>query len=138
MTDTRDNHQALDHHAVFSALVVEQEESGNVIPTVKNISFDQLPQGEVIVEVAYSSINYKDALACSPNGHIVKSYPFVPGIDASGVVVASDDERYPPGMNVIVTGYEFGVSHYGGYSRYIRVPGEWIVPLPKGLSQRTI
>ncbi|MGZ9582977.1 oxidoreductase [Paenibacillus marinisediminis] len=120
----------------FSAFVLEQDSDGQINTAVKDITMEQLPAADVTIEVSYSGINYKDALACSSNGSIVKQYPFVPGIDAAGVVVASADERFHPGQNVIVTGYELGVSHYGGLSRYIRVPGDWIVPLPKGLSLR--
>ncbi|WP_211234348.1 oxidoreductase [Paenibacillus taiwanensis] len=120
----------------FYALVVDKDEQGRITPAVKEIAFSDLPDGDVTIQVAYSSLNYKDALACSPDGNIVKNYPFIPGIDASGIVVASKDERYQPGQAVIVTGYEMGVSHFGGYSQYVRVPGDWLVPLPTGLSLR--
>ena len=120
----------------FSALVVDQDEQGNVKPAVQSITLADLPEADVTIEVAYSCLNYKDALACSPNGNIVKQYPFVPGIDAAGVVVDSKDDRFHPGQFVVVTGYELGVTHFGGLSRYIRVPGEWVVPLPQGLSLR--
>lgn len=133
MTDT--THTSIPDEP-FSALVVDQDEQGNVAVAVKSITLDQLPAGDVTIEVAYSSINYKDALACSSNGNIVKQFPFVPGIDASGVVVDSKDDRFHPGQYVVVTGYELGVTHFGGLSRFIRVPGEWVVPLPQGLSLR--
>lgn len=120
----------------FSALVIDQDEQGNVEPAVRTITLADLPEADVTIEVAYSCLNYKDALACSPNGNIVKQYPFIPGIDASGVVVDSKDDRFHPGQFVVVTGYELGVTHFGGLSRYIRVPGEWVVPLPQGLSLR--
>lgn len=119
---------------LFPALVIDKDENGQIISEVKSFSLNDLPEGNVTIEVSYSSINYKDALACSPTGGIVRQYPFVPGIDAAGVVVASTDDRFQPGQNVVVTGYELGVSHLGGYSQYIRVPGEWVVPLPEGLS----
>lgn len=95
---------------------------------------EDLPEGEVTIRVAYSSVNYKDGLACSPNGKIVRSYPFVPGIDLSGTVVSSADSRFKEGDEVIVTSYELGVSHFGGFSEYARVPAKWVVPLPKGLT----
>ncbi|MBD8498658.1 acryloyl-CoA reductase [Paenibacillus arenosi] len=116
----------------FKALIVEKNESGEISPIVRSISVHDLPEGNVTIKVAYSSLNYKDALACVPNGGIVKSYPFIPGIDAAGIVVASDDERYKVGQSVVLTGYEFGVSHFGGLSEYIRVSGDWLIPLPAG------
>jgi acrylyl-CoA reductase (NADPH) len=93
-----------------------------------------LPAGEVLIKVAYSSINYKDGLASIPEGKIVRSYPFVPGVDLSGVVVESSDPRFKPGDEVLATSYEIGVSHYGGYSEYARVKADWVVPLPAGLT----
>ncbi|NJJ39064.1 acryloyl-CoA reductase [Paenibacillus apii] len=118
----------------FQALFVDNTEPFSV--AVKPVSLDDLPAGEVVIKVAYSSVNYKDGLASIPDGNIVKSYPFVPGIDLSGVVESSEDERFKPGQPVLVTGYGFGVSHFGGYSEYARVPADWVVPLPDGLSLR--
>jgi len=120
----------------FRALVVDKTESGDVSVKVKELSIDQLPQGDVIIRAAYSSVNYKDGLASTPNGNIVRTYPFVPGIDVAGTVVSSTDERFKEGDQVLVTGFELGVSHYGGFSEYVRVPAEWIVPLPSGLTLR--
>src|SRR5690606_14879884 len=80
------------------------------------------------------SVNYKDALATIPNGGIVRSYPFVPGIDLAGIVIDSKDKRYKSGDEVIITGFDLGVAHFGGYSEIARVPADWIVPLPDGLS----
>ena len=117
----------------FKALVVNKTETDFSID-INNISFNDLPAGEVLIKVAYSSINYKDGLASIPEGKIVRSYPFVPGIDLAGVVVSSKDPRYSEGDQVIATSYEIGVSHYGGYSEYARIPADWIVPLPENLS----
>ncbi|WP_419887304.1 NADPH:quinone oxidoreductase family protein [Neobacillus niacini] len=117
----------------FKALVVNKSESDFTVG-IKPISLNDLPAGEVLIKVAYSSINYKDGLASIPEGKIVRSYPFVPGIDLAGVVVSSEDPRYREGDQVIATSYEIGVSHYGGYSEYARIPADWIVPLPDGLS----
>ncbi|MFB3166979.1 acryloyl-CoA reductase [Neobacillus sp. 179-C4.2 HS] len=117
----------------FRALVVDKTESDFTVG-IKNISFNDLPAGEVLIKVAYSSINYKDGLASIPEGKIVRSYPFVPGIDLAGVVVSSEDPRYREGDQVIATSYEIGVSDYGGYSEYARIPADWIVPLPENLS----
>lgn len=95
-----------------------------------------MPVGDVLIRVAYSSVNYKDGLASTPNGKIVKSYPFVPGIDLAGTVVESQDPRFRQGDEVIVTSYELGVSRYGGFSEYARVPAGWVVPLPTGLTMK--
>ncbi|MBY0148159.1 acryloyl-CoA reductase [Neobacillus niacini] len=117
----------------FKALVVDKSDTDFSIG-VKQVSFQDLPAGEVLIKVAYSGINYKDGLASLPDGKIVRSYPFIPGIDLAGVVVSSEDPRYTEGDQVIATSYEIGVSHYGGYSEYARIPADWIVPLPKNLS----
>ncbi|RSK47940.1 acryloyl-CoA reductase [Bacillus canaveralius] len=101
---------------------------------IKSISLNELPEANVLIKVAYSGINFKDGLAGTPNGKIVRSYPFIPGIDLAGVVVSSQDPRFNEGDEVIATSYDIGVSHYGGYSEYARIPGEWIVPLPKNLT----
>ncbi len=117
----------------FKALVVDKTET-TFSAGIKNISFTSLPAGEVLIKVAYSSVNYKDGLASIPDGRIVRSFPFVPGIDIAGVVVSSDDSRYSEGDQVIATSYEIGVSHYGGFSEYARIPADWIVPLPENLT----
>ncbi|ARI78566.1 NADPH:quinone oxidoreductase family protein [Halobacillus mangrovi] len=117
----------------FKALMVNKSEEKFSVQ-VEDLSFDDLPEGDVTIQVHYSSVNYKDGLASTPNGKIVQSYPFVPGIDLAGTVVSSDDTRYQEGDKVIVTSYELGVSHFGGFSEYARVPGDWVVPLPEGLT----
>ncbi|MGM8364079.1 NADPH:quinone oxidoreductase family protein [Virgibacillus sp. W0181] len=101
---------------------------------INDLSLNDLPDEDVTIKVVYSSVNYKDGLAAIPDGKIVQSYPLVPGIDLAGEVVLSKDERFQAGDKVIATSYEIGVSHYGGFSDYARIPGDWIVPLPKGLS----
>lgn len=119
--------------ATFKAFVVDKKEEG-FTATFKDLTQADLPPGEVLVKVAYSSVNYKDGLASIPEGKIVRSYPFVPGIDLAGVVVESIDSRFKPGDEVIVTSYELGVSHYGGFSEYARVKADWVVPLPAGMT----
>lgn len=116
----------------FKALVVNNEEQFSV--DVKELSLNDLPEGDVLLKVEYSSINYKDSLAAIPDGNIVKSYPFVPGIDLAGTVISSGNPQFKEGDKVIATSYEIGVSHFGGYSEYARIPSEWLVPLPEGLS----
>ncbi|MFC3344867.1 oxidoreductase [Paenibacillus abyssi] len=117
----------------FKALVVDKIDD-RVKTDIRFLALDELPPGELLVNVVYSSINYKDALACIPNGNIVKTYPFIPGIDMAGIVVESRNEHFKEGDEILVTGYDFGVSHYGGLSQYARIPAEWAVKLPQGLS----
>ena len=117
----------------FNALVVDKQE-GQFSVQVQQLSLDYLPEGDVLIRVHYSGINYKDSLASIPNGNIVQNYPMVPGIDLAGVVVSSTDERFKEGDEVIATSYEIGVSQFGGYSEYARVQADWVVPLPEGLS----
>ncbi|MDF2717107.1 MAG: quinone oxidoreductase, YhdH/YhfP family, partial [Paenibacillus sp.] len=119
----------------FRALFVEKEEE-RCMTRVRTITEDDLPPGEVTIRVAYSGVNYKDGLAVRADGKVVTAYPFIPGIDLSGTVEQSADGRFRPGDRVLVTGYGLGVSHFGGYSEVARVPGDWVVPLPDGLSQR--
>lgn len=102
--------------------------------TIETINIEQLAEGDVLVQVDYSSVNYKDGLANSPEGRIVNSYPFIPGIDLAGTVVESNHPRLHEGDAVLCTGYELGVSHFGGYSEFARVHGDWLVPLPEGLN----
>jgi putative YhdH/YhfP family quinone oxidoreductase len=94
----------------------------------------QLPAGEVTVAVEYSSLNYKDGLAATGQGGIVRTYPHVPGIDAAGTVVESQTGEYAVGDRVLITGYDLGVGSYGGYAEYVRVPASWVVKTPNGLS----
>lgn len=118
---------------LFKAFMVNKTED-TFTAELKQISLNDLPEADVLIKVFYSSINYKDGLASIPDGKIIRSYPFIPGIDLAGVVVTSKDPRFQEGDEVIATSYEIGVSHYGGYSEYARLPGDWIVPLPKSLS----
>ncbi|MBF2512225.1 NADPH:quinone oxidoreductase family protein [Listeria seeligeri] len=117
----------------FQALFIEKEEQDTSLH-FRDTTIDELPENDVTIEVHYSGINYKDGLAVLPDGKIVSEYPFIPGIDASGVVVETKSDRFQVGDEVIVTSYDFGVSYFGGYSKFIRVPADWVVPLPAGLS----
>ncbi len=117
----------------FRAFVVDKTAAG-FTAGLKELTLNDLPAGEVLIKVAYSSVNYKDGLASIPEGKIVRSYPFVPGIDLSGVVVESSDARFKAGDAVLATGYDLGMQHYGGFSAYARLKAEWIVPLPVGLT----
>jgi len=117
----------------FCAVVVDKRGEDFSLQ-IKEITMDDLSEGNVVIQVHYSGINYKDGLASTPDGKIVRSYPHIPGIDLAGVVVASEDQRFKEGDKVLATSYEIGVSHSGGYSEYARIPGDWLVPLPDGLS----
>lgn len=117
----------------FQAFVVNKTDEG-FNAGLRQLTQADLPPGEVLVKVAYSSVNYKDGLASIPNGRVVRNYPLVPGIDMSGVVAESSDPRFKPGDEVIVTSYDLGVSHSGGFSEYARVKAAWVVPLPQGLT----
>jgi len=117
----------------FRALQAIKEEDQVTTKLIKR-DFDDLPQGDVTIKVAYSSVNYKDGLATIPKSKVVSDYPIVPGIDLSGTVVESKDDCFQEGDEVIVTSYELGVAHDGGFSEFARVKGDWIVPLPKGLT----
>ncbi|WP_102349143.1 acrylyl-CoA reductase family protein [Bacillus sp. Marseille-P3661] len=117
----------------FNAYVLEKE-GEKVLLNERNYTLDNLPEGDVTIKVAYSSVNYKDGLAALDKSPIVKNYPFIPGIDLAGTVESSKDQRFKAGDEVIVTSYDLGVSHFGGYSEYTRVPGDWVIPLPKGLT----
>ena len=117
----------------FRAFVVNKTDEG-FTSGIHELTPSDLPSGEVLVEVAYSGVNYKDGLASTPDGRIVRSYPFIPGIDLSGVVVESSDPRFKAGDEVLATSYNLGVSHYGGFSEYARVKADWVVPLPSGLT----
>lgn len=120
-------------YSSFKALVVNKEES-QFSAAVKQLSLDDLPPGDVVIQVAYSGVNYKDGLAGTPDGKIVRQYPFVPGIDLAGIVLESTDSRFYQGQKVLATGFGLGVSHYGGFSELARVPADWLTPLPASLS----
>jgi len=118
----------------FDCFVVDKDAGGTVQRGVAKRSLAELPPGEVLVRVQFSSLNYKDALAAQAHPGVVRKLPHVPGIDAAGAVAESSDARYKPGDSVVITGYELGAGQWGGWSQYVRVPADWIVPLPSGLS----
>ncbi|MCL1628101.1 acryloyl-CoA reductase [Roseibaca sp. V10] len=120
----------------FKALVVDKLEDGTTKASVQDMTEDRLPEAEVLVQVAYSTVNYKDGLCIGPGGGLVRKYPHVPGIDFAGTVEASDDPRYKPGDAVVLTGWRVGEAHWGGYAQKARVKADWLVPLPDGISAR--
>ncbi len=117
----------------FSALVLDQAD-GAVRATIQILDNSALPDGDVTVAVTYSSLNYKDGLAVTGGGRVVRDYPMAPGIDLVGVVEDSRSPDYKPGDDVILTGWGVGERHWGGYAQRARVRSEWLVPLPEGLS----
>jgi len=123
--------------AAFRAYVVERDEAaGRLERGVRSFAATDLPPGEVTVRTEWSDVNYKDGLAARFDGKVARISPLVPGIDLAGTVVASDDPSIRPGDAVLANGYELGVSHHGGYAEYARLPADWVVPLPPGLSAR--
>ena len=117
----------------FQAFTLREQDT-SVIGQLETITLDDLSEGTVVIKAAYSSVNFKDSLASKKDGGVIRNYPMIPGIDVSGTVVTSEDPRFKEGDKVIVTGYQLGVSHTGGYSEYVRVPGDWVVPLPEKMS----
>jgi putative YhdH/YhfP family quinone oxidoreductase len=117
----------------YVAYVIRQTESG-FIRAIEDLSTDDLPDGEVLIQVDFSSLNYKDAMSASGNKAVTRHFPHTPGIDAAGVVSASTIPEFHPGDKVLVTGYDLGMNTSGGFGQYIRVPGSWVVPLPDDLS----
>ena len=117
----------------FKAFITEETEEG-FISNVKERSFEDLPDGDVLIKVAFSSLNYKDALSASGNKGVSRNYPHSPGIDAAGVVEQSSTKDFLKGDEVIVTGYDLGMNTSGGFSEYIRVPKEWVIKKPDSLS----
>ncbi|KXS33248.1 MAG: Quinone oxidoreductase, YhdH/YhfP family [Candidatus Gallionella acididurans] len=110
------------------------EQDGKSSGRFVDLTLGDLDQGEVVIQTHYSSVNYKDALAATGAGKVIRRFPCVGGIDVSGVVTSSSDARFKAGDAVLVTGYDMGVAHDGGYAEYVRVPADWVVPLPPGLT----
>ncbi|MCF3933469.1 oxidoreductase [Acuticoccus sp. M5D2P5] len=123
----------------MKALIVDKADDG-VTATIEKIDEARLPEGDgermVTVRVTYSTVNYKDGLCLTGGGGLVRTYPHVPGIDFAGIVEASDDPRYAPGDKVVLTGWRVGEAWWGGYAEKARVKGDWLVPLPDGLTDR--
>ncbi len=117
----------------FKAYLIEQVD-GKGAGGFVTFPPDRLDAGELTVRIAYSCINYKDALAATGAGRIVRRYPCIGGIDLAGTVVHSEDSRFAPGDAVLATGFDIGVSHHGGYAEYARLPADWVVPLPKSMT----
>lgn len=119
--------------AAFKALRIFNED-GKVASRIVDMTLDELDPGPVVIKAEFSSINYKDALAATGAGKIIRRFPCNGGIDVAGTVESSEDPAFKPGDKVICTSYDLGVAHDGGYAGYVRVPAGWVVPLPAGLS----
>ena len=115
-------------------MVVEPTQEQTCTRIIQDKFIDDLPQGDVLIRVKYSSLNYKDALSATCNPGVTRNYPHTPGIDAAGIIEESGRARFRKGDQVIVTSYDLGMNTSGGFGQYVRVPAEWVVLLPRGLS----
>lgn len=120
----------------FRAMIVRETDDKKYIRRISEKTLEELPEGEVLIRVRYSSLNYKDALSATGNKGVTRKFPHTPGIDASGEVASSESSEFQPGDKVLVTGYDLGMNTSGGFEQYIRVPASWIVRLPDNLSYR--
>ena len=111
-----------------------RNDNNKITGRIEDLNISTLSQGDVVIKAAYSCVNYKDALAATSTIKLIDEFPRVIGINVSGHVISSSDKRFREGDEVLVTGYEFGIGHDGGYSEYCRVPADWVVPLPKKMS----
>jgi putative YhdH/YhfP family quinone oxidoreductase len=121
--------------STYKAFRVEEKE-GEFISTIKEMPFESLAPGEVLIRVHYSSLNYKDALSASGNKGVTRNYPHTPGIDAVGTIVSSESSKFKVEEAVIVTSYDLGMNTDGGFGQYIKVPENWVVKLPENLSMK--
>ena len=120
----------------FRAMLVSETEKNEFVRQIVNRQIDDLPEGDVLISVKYSSLNYKDALSATGNKGVTRVYPHTPGIDAAGIVVESYNSNFKVNDKVLVTGYDLGMGTFGGYAEYIRVPDKWVVNLPDHLTLR--
>ncbi|MEO8685685.1 MAG: oxidoreductase, partial [Devosia sp.] len=121
----------------FQALFTEKSDTGIIASSVQALEESRLPDGNVTIAVEWSGLNYKDGLALTGAGGIVRNYPHIAGIDASGTVLDSADPRYVPGDKVILTGWRVGETRWGGFAQKLRLDADWLVPLPATMSTRT-
>ena len=126
----------MDSGQTFSAMVVREAGEGQYSRKIEERTIGELPAGEVLIRVVYSSLNYKDALSASGNRGVTRRYPHTPGVDAAGIVAESADPRFAPGDEVVTCCYDLGMNTPGGFGQYIRVPAGWVLKLPAGLTSR--
>ncbi|MGM0125225.1 hypothetical protein IGI37_002623 [Enterococcus sp. AZ194] len=117
----------------FQALIVREDDE-QIVSAIEETTIENLSTGDVLIKIAYSSVNYKDMLALQKNAGVIRDYPMIPGIDFSGTIVESTNPNYAVGQEVLVTGFAVGMSHTGGFSEYARVPAGWVIPLPEQLT----
>ncbi len=115
---------------MFRALLIEKDEQGQRV-SLKNLQKNQLPDGDVLVRVSHSTLNYKDALAITGKGPVVRQFPMVPGIDLAGIVEESQHPDFKAGDAVLLNGWGVGEAHWGGLSQYARLKGDWLIPQPE-------
>ncbi|CAH8211579.1 MDR family oxidoreductase [Vibrio aestuarianus] len=120
---------------MFNALILNQQDK-RTLAAIEQIDESQLPEGDVLIAVDYSSLNYKDGLAITGKGKIIRNFPMVPGIDLAGKVIESQDERYQAGDEVVLTGWGVGENHWGGMAQKARLKADWLVPLAQGLDSK--
>jgi putative YhdH/YhfP family quinone oxidoreductase len=130
------NKEKIMGNMIFKAMVVEETDDKTFTRQIRDKAVADLPEGEILVKVNYSSLNYKDALSASGNKGVTRKYPHTPGIDAAGVVAESVSQAFKPGDNVVVTSYDLGMNTSGGFGQYIRVPAGWVLRLPQNLTLR--
>ena len=119
---------------IYQALESTKTEEGNTLALVEK-KIDDLPEGDLLIKVSYSSLNYKDAMSATGMPGVTRNYPHTPGIDAVGEIENSSNTDFKEGDKVIVTGYDLGMNTAGGFGQYIRVPANWVVHLPNGLTE---
>jgi acrylyl-CoA reductase (NADPH) len=118
----------------YKAILITENDDGTFSKSVTTKRINDLPDGDIVINVQYSSLNYKDALSASGNKGVTRNYPHTPGIDAAGLVADSNSDKFKVGDEVLVTGFDLGMNTSGGLAEYIRVPEEWVVPMPEGLT----
>ena len=120
----------------FKAVLVDKDDNDKTHASIQSMDESRLPEADVMVDVEYSTVNYKDGLCIGPGGGLVRDYPHVPGIDFSGTIARSDSDKYAAGDKVVLTGWRVGEAWWGGYSQKASVKSEWLVPLPDGITTR--
>lgn len=126
----------MDKSTQFKALVVEKTADGQFVREIRERSMDNLPPGDLVVRVNYSSLNYKDALSATGHPGVTRLFPHTPGIDAAGQVISCESDAFAVGDKVIITGYDLGMETDGGWGEIIRIPSDWAVRLPSELTER--
>lgn len=122
---------------MFRALYLDRSADGEIVASIRQLDDSELPAGEVLIDVEYSTVNYKDGLAYAGAPGVVREYPIVPGVDLAGTVSESSDPRYTAGDRVVVNGWRMGERHWGGHAERARVPADWLVALPESIDTRT-